>query len=85
MRVCQFRHDGKWTYTAAAAQGPPIRKAYISILQTRDDLSNHPVFAYPEARRRKPEAGYSSFALIVILAFSTFDTGQPFSAASAYF
>jgi hypothetical protein len=28
---------------------------------------------------------YSSFAFIVILAFSTFDTGQPFSAASAYF
>ncbi len=28
---------------------------------------------------------YSSFAVIVIFAFSTFDTGQPFSAASAYF
>jgi hypothetical protein len=28
---------------------------------------------------------YSSFAFIVIFAFSTFDTGQPFSAASAYF
>ncbi len=27
----------------------------------------------------------SSFAVIVIFAFSTFDTGQPFSAASAYF
>jgi hypothetical protein len=28
---------------------------------------------------------YPSFAVIEILAFSTFDTGQPFSAASAYF
>jgi hypothetical protein len=27
---------------------------------------------------------YPSFALIEIFAFSTFDTGQPFSAASAY-
>jgi hypothetical protein len=28
---------------------------------------------------------YSSFAVIVIFAFNTFDTGHPFSAASAYF
>lgn len=28
---------------------------------------------------------YSSFALIVIFAFSTLETGHPFSAASAYF
>jgi hypothetical protein len=28
---------------------------------------------------------YPSFAVMEILAFSTFDTGQPFSAASAYF
>jgi hypothetical protein len=28
---------------------------------------------------------YVSFAVIEIFAFSTFDTGQPFSAASAYF
>src|ERR1035437_7329805 len=36
---------------------------------------------------RTPEAVvvYSSFALIVIFAFNTFDTGHPFSAASAYF
>jgi hypothetical protein len=30
-------------------------------------------------------APYPSFAVIEIFAFSTFDTGQPFSAASAYF
>jgi hypothetical protein len=35
---------------------------------------------------RSPEARpYSSFAVIVIFAFNTFDTGHPFSAASAYF
>jgi len=28
---------------------------------------------------------YPSFAVMEIFAFSTFDTGQPFSAASAYF
>jgi len=33
---------------------------------------------------RQPER-YSSFAFIVIFAFNTFDTGHPFSAASAYF
>jgi hypothetical protein len=40
------------------------------------------------AIRRTPEVRsppYSSFAVIVIFAFSTFDTGHPFSAASAYF
>src|SRR5215469_3388431 len=31
------------------------------------------------------QANYSSFAFIVIFAFSTFETGHPFSAASAYF
>ena len=35
MRVCQFRHDGKWTFIAAATQSRRIRKTYISILQTR--------------------------------------------------
>jgi hypothetical protein len=37
----------------------------------------------------KPSTGkrnrYPSFAVMEIFAFSTFDTGQPFSAASAYF
>jgi hypothetical protein len=35
--------------------------------------------------KREPELTYPCFAVIVIFAFSTFDTGQPFSAASAYF
>ena len=35
MRVCQFRHDGKWTFIAAATQGRRIRKTNASILQPR--------------------------------------------------
>ena len=35
-----------------------------------------------EANKTQP---YSNLAFIVILAFSTFETGHPFSAASAYF
>jgi hypothetical protein len=31
MRVCQFRHDGKWTYIAAATLKPPYQ----------EDLPNH--------------------------------------------
>ncbi len=34
---------------------------------------------------QNPEAAYPSLAVIEIFAFNTFDTGQPFSAASAYF
>ena len=36
-------------------------------------------------RARRSPKDYASFAVIEIFAFSTFDTGQPFSAASAYF
>jgi hypothetical protein len=79
MRVCQFRHDGKWTFIAAAAAWPP----------SQEDLHLHSTEATPRVKLRKPTAGsrepYPSFALIVIFAFSTFDTGHPFSAASAYF
>jgi hypothetical protein len=119
MRVCQFRHDGNRIYLAAAAQKPPIRKTYISILQPDQELSNRhglgrDVAGYvslatsknaeefgnrPRAQARSAAAGdvasnvstesttlpYSSFAVIVIFAFRTFDTGQPFSAASAHF
>jgi hypothetical protein len=48
----------------------------------------YPNFRYPNLRYpnfRYPNFRYPSFAVIEILAFSTFDTGQPFSAASAYF
>jgi hypothetical protein len=39
MRVCQFRHDGKWTQIAAAAKGHRV-KTCTSILQARTYLSN---------------------------------------------
>jgi hypothetical protein len=43
-------------------------------------------FEKPRRESRQVDANvYSSFAFIVIFAFSTFDTGHPFSAASAYF
>jgi hypothetical protein len=65
-------------------QGRRVRKTYVFILQTRGSVSNHRF----DCRMPKPEARsppYPSFALIEIFALSTFDTGQPFSAASAYF
>ena len=41
MRVCQFRHDGKWTSIVAAAEGCRIRKTCVSILQACCVVSNH--------------------------------------------
>jgi hypothetical protein len=60
-------------------QGRRVRKINISILQPRHGLSNR------GCGSRTPDDVYPSFAVIEILAFNTFDTGQPFSAASAYF
>jgi hypothetical protein len=57
----------------AAVSGRPT----LLFLQYGNRLSNSMV---AEARKT-----YASFAVIEIFAFSTFDTGQPFSAASAYF
>jgi len=37
----------------------------------------------PKPENRSP--AYPNLAVMEIFAFSTFDTGQPFSAASAYF
>ena|SRR5215475_4439373 len=127
MRVCQFRHDGKWTSIAAgkkaAASGRPAFLFYKheDACQITSPKRGHPSpvpFSgganYPprEPRRTRPLifrfpyelAGFtglsapwrqlewapvqlccSSLAFIVIFAFSTFDTGHPFSAASAYF
>ena len=56
----------------------------------------HPFSLLIRSKLRRPSARhrvngrpfspfYPSFALIVIFAFNTFDTGHPFSAASAYF
>jgi hypothetical protein len=49
---------------------------------------SRPVNPPTRLRNAGPESrspAYPSFAVIEIFAFSTFDTGQPFSAASAYF
>ena len=85
MRVCQFRHDGNLNCNAAAAfKGRRVRKTNQSIFAAR----SQPVKPASESYSRAPEAGsriYPSFAVIEIFAFSTFDTGHPFSAASAYF
>jgi hypothetical protein len=52
------------------------------ILETRPNLS---LAVFISFTRRFADRPHPSFALIVIFAFSTFDTGHPFSAASAYF
>jgi len=81
MRVCQFRHDGKWTYIAATATRPPNQEDQHFLFYRHKAACQ--TTRKPEADSRKPP--YPSFAVIVIFAFSTFDTGHPFSAASAYF
>ncbi len=40
MRVCQFRHFGKWTKTSAAALTAACQEEQLSILQTLRCLSN---------------------------------------------
>ncbi len=86
MRVCQFRHDGNLDKAAAALRPP--RQEIISILQPHRTLSNRQpsIQTADSLARKKPRSGtYPSFASIEIFAFRTFETGQPFSAASAYF
>jgi serine/threonine protein kinase len=54
---------------------------FVALKFLPDDLARD-----PQALARLTDGGsYPSFAFIVIFAFSTFDTGHPFSAASAYF
>ena len=90
MRVCQFRHDGNLELAMQRRpQGRRVRKTNNSIFTARYQpvKPTTPLQPKAEARTPKPEARkpYPSFAVIEIFAFSTFDTGQPFSAASAYF
>ncbi len=71
MRVCQFRHDGNLDLQCSGGpKRPPCQEDQLFYFT-----------ALPQAV--KPS--YPSFAVIEIFAFNTFDTGQPFSAASAYF
>jgi hypothetical protein len=87
MRVCQFRHDGNLELAMQRRpQGRRVRKTYTSILQACLNLSTAASKAVrPKLKTREPAPPYPSFAVIEIFAFNTFDTGHPFSAASAYF
>jgi len=79
-------------------QGRRVRKTNPSILQDLEKISSRSVLALslcasgvntlfrdPAIARWARFRSYPSFAFIEIFAFSTFETGQPFSAASAYF
>src|SRR5271170_7756981 len=84
MRVCQFRHDGNLDLQCsggpkAAVSGRPTLLFYSRVTGCQTKRQR------PKPESRSPKPTYPSFAVIEILAFSTFDTGQPFSAASAYF
>jgi hypothetical protein len=86
MRVCQFRHDGNLNCKAAAAQRPPCQEDQHCYFTGRlQPVKPQLWLRTPKPETRSPTRPYPSFAVIEILAFSTFDTGQPFSAASAYF
>jgi hypothetical protein len=82
MRVCQFRHDGNLELAMQRRpQGPPCQEdQHFYFTGTSQTVKPLTQLEAPQATTR-----YPSFAVIEIFAFSTFDTGQPFSAASAYF
>ncbi len=95
MRVCQFRHDGNLNCKAAAAHRPPCQEdqhLYFTALPQPVKPAAHAMKIFSvslclcgEKHFSSATKSYSSFAVIEIFAFSAFDTGQPFSAASAYF
>jgi hypothetical protein len=58
-------------YSAAAAWRPPCQEELFYSTAQFDAV--------------KLAFGQTSFAVMVIFAFNTLETGQPFSAASAYF
>ena len=84
MRVCQFRHFGKWN--AFESGDKECRrwkrqflfyKAFWRPFKPRENAN--------QSSRFFSAAAHANFAFMEIFAFNTFDTGQPFSAASAYF
>ncbi len=94
MRVCQFRHDGKKNQCGRLC-GPPNRKE-LPIHSTerrqgvkpciRRPLDRNQVSRSPAKRLLPGPVDYpSSFAFIVILALSTFETGHPVLASFAAF
>jgi hypothetical protein len=84
--------EGTRTPTPLPVHGPePCASANSATMASGLHCSGGPEAA-ASARLRFYSTGaispvklYSSFAVIVIFALSTFDTGHPFSAASAYF
>jgi hypothetical protein len=71
----------------------PCQRRYNGVGRRTDDFGQSRIYldTYRSSVQPFLPAGqgttrpYSSFALMVIFAFSTFDTGHPVSAASAYF
>jgi hypothetical protein len=94
MRVCQFRHDGK-KISAADFTVRLAGKNCKSILQSEGKVSNRAysspldrsqVSRSPTERLLPGWVSYpSSLAFMVILAFSTFETGHPVLALFAAF
>jgi hypothetical protein len=78
MRVCQFRHFGKWNAFESDCGSRLSKNARLLFYRAIRRSSNL-------RRTRFPVVAHASLAFIEIFAFSTLDTGQPFSAASAYF
>jgi hypothetical protein len=76
MRVCQFRHDGK---QCSDPRRPPSRKEQL-FYSTEERL---PV--KPQPRLPFISLYPSSFAVIVMLALRTLETGHPVLAFSAAF
>ena len=71
-------------YSAVAGcQTSPLPRGHRDTEKIFLEFYASPARALPKSMARSPF--YASFAVIEISAFSTFDTGQPFSAASAYF
>jgi hypothetical protein len=65
-------------------QGRRVGKTNLSIF-TAPSQTVKPPLRFRMGSPKAEAQPYPSFAVIEIFAFSTFDTGQPFSAASAYF
>ena len=57
----------------------------IALRSTAEDANLGVLVAQPDGVRDVEGTRYSNRALILIFAFRTFETGHPFSAASAYF
>ena len=79
----------RWQSELQGSGGPEAAvsgRLTFLFLQPAISLSNHGCSCRrPKPESRRPKLAYPSFAVIEIFAFNTFDSGHPFSAASAYF